>query len=252
MSDAEATALLNFINKPIKLSNRTNIGYHIIYKETSTSYYPVNRLRNIALSQVKTPYVFLCDVDFMPNFGMYEQLKKHVESIDISDHKKALVVPAFETYFPNLNFPDNKADLLSNMKLGNIRPFRLELNSPHGPTNYTKWEKADTPYKVFYKLYYEPYLVLPKDMPIYYQQFYGFGYNKLSHTVELYLNGYEFIVLPDVFIIHLPHGRSLDKEQYYEKINNYFRCVKVMVNEFKKYLAQKYGQRGVDIMKKKV
>jgi len=35
----------------------------------------VNYLRNIALENVRTPYVFLSDVDFVPVPGMYSSLK---------------------------------------------------------------------------------------------------------------------------------------------------------------------------------
>jgi glycosyltransferase-like protein LARGE len=37
-------------------------------------YYPVNYLRNVALGQVTTPFVFLSDVDFLPMHGLYEYL----------------------------------------------------------------------------------------------------------------------------------------------------------------------------------
>ena len=37
-------------------------------------YYPVNYLRNVALREVMTPYVFLADVDFLPMKGLYSSL----------------------------------------------------------------------------------------------------------------------------------------------------------------------------------
>ena len=41
-------------------------------------------------------------------------------------------------------------------------------------------------------------------------RFLGFGWNKVSHILELYASGYEFIVLPNAFVIHMPHAPSFD------------------------------------------
>lgn len=40
--------------------------------------YPYNYLRNVALENVNTPFVFLSDVDFLPVIGMYQILRKNV------------------------------------------------------------------------------------------------------------------------------------------------------------------------------
>lgn len=43
-------------------------------------FYPVNTLRNVALFQVITPFVFLADIDFLPMFGLYEVLRQAIAS----------------------------------------------------------------------------------------------------------------------------------------------------------------------------
>ena len=48
----------------------------------------MNYLRNAALQQVKTPFVFLSDIDFLPMYGLYEYLKKAASMMDISTEKK--------------------------------------------------------------------------------------------------------------------------------------------------------------------
>ncbi|MBJ7883164.1 hypothetical protein JEM65_21320 [Gelidibacter salicanalis] len=57
---------------------------------------------------------------------------------------------------------------------------------------------------------FEPYVVVPRNVSRYDPRFVGFGWNKVSHIVELHAQGCEFIVLPNVFMIHLPHAPSLD------------------------------------------
>jgi hypothetical protein len=51
-------------------------------------FYPVNLLRNTALKEVKTPFVFLSDIDFLPMYGLYEYMKKAASMMDISSEKK--------------------------------------------------------------------------------------------------------------------------------------------------------------------
>jgi glycosyltransferase-like protein LARGE len=41
-------------------------------------------------------------------------------------------------------------------------------------------------------------------------RFVGFGWNKVSHVMELEATGFEFLVLPNVFVVHMPHAPSLD------------------------------------------
>ena len=45
-------------------------------------------------------------------------------------------------------------------------------------------------------------------------RFVGFGWNKVSHVMELAARGTEFVVLPNVFIVHLPHAPSLSIAKY--------------------------------------
>ena len=48
----------------------------------------MNYLRNVALGQVQTPYVFLSDIDFLPMFGLYEYIKKVAPMMELSSQKK--------------------------------------------------------------------------------------------------------------------------------------------------------------------
>lgn len=73
LSDAEAQQFLRYAQGSDVLMSRGNVGYHIVYKEGQ--FYPVNLLRNVAMQQVNTPYMFLSDIDFLPMYGLYEYLR---------------------------------------------------------------------------------------------------------------------------------------------------------------------------------
>ena len=55
-------------------------------------FYPVNFLRNTALRQVTTPYVFLSDIDFLPMYGLYEYQRKAIAMVDMKASNKVGVL----------------------------------------------------------------------------------------------------------------------------------------------------------------
>lgn len=52
---------------------RKDVAYHVVYRDGPL--YPVNQLRNVALAQALTPYVFLSDIDFLPAYSLYDYLR---------------------------------------------------------------------------------------------------------------------------------------------------------------------------------
>lgn len=243
MSDAEAQQFLRYAMGSETIMARKNIGYHIVYREGQ--FYPVNYLRNVAVSQVRTPYMFLSDIDFLPMYGLYEYIKKAIPMAELGAQKKALVVPAFETQRYRLQFPKSKTELLSMLDMGTLFTFRYHVwPKGHEPTNFAKWRTATTPYSVHWEQDFEPYVVVHKDIPKYDQRFLGFGWNKVSHIMELDAQGYEFVVLPNAFIIHMPHAPSFDIAKF-RSSSLYRKCLKVLKGEFQRDLSKKYGIKAL-------
>ncbi|KAJ8941397.1 hypothetical protein NQ314_010397, partial [Rhamnusium bicolor] len=174
---------------------------------------------NVGLRNVQTPYVFLADIDFLPNKDLYEMLRNYFTSMD-SLTKKALIVPAFEIQKYGSLIPRNKNQLLKELKDKSVIPFLSSIWSPgHAPTNYEKWKTAEEPY----------------------QRFVGFGWNKVSHIMELEAQNYKFIVLPDVFIVHKPHGPSYDIGRY-RSSPTYRLCLQMLKEEFIQKLNKDYNR----------
>ncbi|XP_028811523.1 xylosyl- and glucuronyltransferase LARGE2s [Denticeps clupeoides] len=243
MSDAEAQQFLRYAQASEVLKNRKNVGYHIVYKEGQ--FYPVNLVRNVALRNVNTPYVFLTDVDFLPMYGLYEYLRKSIVQLDMANTKKALVVPAFETLRYRLSFPKSKAELLSMLDMGTLYTFRYHVwTKGHAPTDYAKWRTATTPYKVEWEADFEPYVVVRRDCPEYDQRFVGFGWNKVSHIMELDAQEYDLVVLPNAFMIHMPHAPSFDISKF-RSSPSYRYCLTTLKDEFHQDLSRKYGSAAL-------
>ncbi|XP_059787442.1 xylosyl- and glucuronyltransferase LARGE2 isoform X2 [Balaenoptera ricei] len=185
LTDAEAQQFLRFVETSVVLSARQDVAYHVVYREGPL--YPINQLRNVALAQALTPYVFLSDIDFLPAYSLYDYLRASIKQLELgSGRKAALVVPAFETLHYRFSFPSSKAELLALLDAGSLHTFRYhEWPRGHAPTDYARWREAQAPYHVQWAADYEPYVVVPRDCPRYDPRFVGFGWNKVAHVVEL-------------------------------------------------------------------
>ncbi|XP_031449339.1 LARGE xylosyl- and glucuronyltransferase 2 isoform X2 [Phasianus colchicus] len=239
MSDAEAQQFLRYAQASEVLSARRNVAYHIVYKEGQ--FYPINLLRNVALANTQTPYVFLTDIDFLPMYGLYDYLRNSIQQLELPHRKAALIVPAFETLHYRLTFPKSKAELLSMLDMGSLYTFRYHVwPKGHAPTDYAKWRTATVPYHVAWQPDFEPYVVVRRDCPKYDQRFVGFGWNKVSHIMELDAQEYELLVLPNAFMIHMPHAPSFDISKF--RLNAGYRgCLQTLREEFHQDLSRRYG-----------
>ncbi|KAH0620760.1 hypothetical protein JD844_021502 [Phrynosoma platyrhinos] len=239
MSDAEAQQFLRYAQASEVLSNRRNIAYHIVYKEGQ--FYPVNFLRNVALKNAQTSHVFLTDIDFLPMYGLYDYLRTSIVQLELPQRKVAFIVPAFETLHYRLTFPKSKAELVSMLDMGSLYTFRYHVwPQGHAPTDYAKWRTATIPYQVEWQPHFEPYVVVRRDCPLYDQRFVGFGWNKVSHIMELDAQEYELLVLPNAFMIHMPHAPSFDISKF-RRSSSYRDCLKTLREEFHQDLSRKYG-----------
>ncbi|XP_030773019.1 LARGE xylosyl- and glucuronyltransferase 2 isoform X4 [Rhinopithecus roxellana] len=240
LTDAEAQQFLRFIEASPVLAARQDVAYHVVYREGPL--YPVNQLRNVALAQALTPYVFLSDIDFLPAYSLYDYLRASIEQLGLgSQRKAALVVPAFETLHYRFSFPHSKVELLALLDVGALYTFRYhEWPRGHAPTDYARWREAQAPYRVQWAADYEPYVVVPRDCPRYDPRFVGFGWNKVAHIVELDAQEYELLVLPEAFTIHLPHAPSLDISRF-RSSPTYRDCLQALKDEFHQDLSRHHG-----------
>jgi len=154
--------------------------------------------------------------------------------------RSALVLPAFETSVPVRGAADNvtdpagigcKMELLRHVATGSAYQFHgRQYLLGHGPTDYERWIQARsivrgcvrvlrtiatpplTPspqYKVQYRFGYEPYVVVRRsELPQFDTTFVGKGMNKVSWCHEIAAAGFEFWVVPDVFVVHRAHKKQ--------------------------------------------
>ncbi|XP_032663746.1 LARGE xylosyl- and glucuronyltransferase 2-like isoform X6 [Odontomachus brunneus] len=147
LTDAEVQNFLDFVQGSADLRARRNIAYHVVYKDGEL--YPINYLRNTAMLYVSTPFIFQLDIDFLPQFGLHENIMSYINKLGITEsHKIALIVPAFETERYRFDFPANKEELLKFLKRGILYTFRYHVwTQGHAATNYSIWRSSLEPYE---------------------------------------------------------------------------------------------------------
>lgn len=244
-SDADLRVLLAHVHASPALRDHGaggRLGLHVVAK--AGALYPVNHLRNVALSYARTPYVYLSDIDFMPMPGLYYYTMEAVRVLlgaDDAAGRRALIVPAFESLlFHRTDLPSNKSQLISMLDAGKLFTFRYHVwRQGHAPTNFQHWRGAGRPYRIRWEEDFEPYVVVSRNVTRYDERFVGFGWNKMSHAMELASQGYEWVVLPEGFMVHMPHAPSPDITSYRES-KHYRDCTQVRKVEFRRELQLKY------------
>jgi len=245
ISELETDFLMTFMQNSNALSRRKNIGYHLVYRDHGFNY-PINRLRNIAIRHASTPFVFVVDIDFLPSINLYGYLKQTIEElssrINQSDPltRRALVIPAFESLQYKFDYPMSKSELITRLNLGSISVFRDQI-WPRGQaqTDYFRWRASTTMYRVEWKPEYEPFIVTGKNAIKFDERFVGFGWNKVESIMYLAAMGYEFLVLPEAFVIHKLHSASYDIMKHRQS-HKYRSCIRLLRKTFISELRAKF------------
>lgn len=248
LSESETNLLLSSIENGDNLARRNNIGYHLAFRDQGFNY-PINKLRNVALNNAKTPYVFLSDVDFLPSLNLYTYLKKVIGELaegyikENALKRRALIVPAFENLQYKFEFPTSKSMLETQLNLGSVSMFRDQIwPRGHAPTDYAKWRVSTRPYQVDWRPEYEPFIVTGRvDVARFDERFVGFGWNKVEHIMELAAMDYQFLVLPEAFVIHQFHSASYDILKHRES-RMYRACIRQLKKSFLAELNMKYPE----------
>ena len=196
--------------------------------------YPVNILRNIALSQVITSHVMYVDVDFWESNILYNLLSSETTRQALAhDPRLAVVIPAFQLNrqcrewreCPELNIPMmpySSHDLMELIKVRKGAPFDPTNRGGHGSTLYAEWVKQSEgsllDISCIRSNRYEPYLAfrLCHEVPPFQPAFSGYGKNKMTMVMHLRHVGYKFSQLGGAFVVHYPHLDSPSRMEWNE------------------------------------
>jgi hypothetical protein len=202
-----------------------------LYEDTD---YPVNILRNMALSRVTTSHVMYADVDFWESTDLHAILHLPTTRQALAmDPKLALVVPAFQLNrqcwewreCPEENIPrmpHNLNELAKTIKEKRGAPFDPTNRGGHGSTLYMEWIKQEPGNRLNLPCIrsnrYEPYLAFRycRELPPFQPLFSGYGKNKMTMVMHMRRSGYQFSQLGGAFVVHYPHLDSTSRMTWNE------------------------------------
>lgn len=196
--------------------------------------YPVNELRNLALSLVQSTYIIYIDVDFWTSENLYETLNSSgIKQRLLNDPKQALVIPAFALFRQCWQWKDCKEKNIPKMpktledlakmlktKRGNI--FDPTNRGGHGSTDYQAWFRQETgslhDIPCLQSHRYEPFIVIRycQDLPPFQSAFSGYGKNKVTWMMQVIASGYTLSQVGGIYLVHYPHLDSNSRMHWNE------------------------------------
>ncbi|VDM31373.1 unnamed protein product [Hydatigera taeniaeformis] len=238
VTDREAEIVTEYLDSLMLFASRGNIGIHLVFQEGVSSYYPINALRNMAIKYADTPYVFIVDFDFVPKPHLHTYFQRTLATV-------SYIVPAFETFCTQLSFPSTKQRLLQKIASGVVKPFRIDVwQAGHLATNYSHWYKAEMPYEIKWDADFEPYVLIRRGHGQFDEHFIGFGWNKVSFFMLLDALDFKFVVLPNAFIIHLPHAPSVESNRF-----RHSQCLEDFKVKYIKDLVVRFGVKSLKYLR---
>ncbi|KAG1504845.1 hypothetical protein G6F54_000710 [Rhizopus delemar] len=215
--------------------------------------YPINHLRNIAITESSTEFIFVTDADFVPSSNLYTFIRSRLVPYVIYQSGKlqptAWVIPCFAIHeaYAQLPIPNTYNELRK--LVGQGVAYITDPGAGHGPTLATEIAMVrpllmgnPLAYEVCYESQWEPYYVLHRSAPLYDVRFRNQGGDKQSHALQLNAEKYRFMVLREVFMVHKDHQSTMswpaggfEKSQKAVKQWNYFE-------EFMNEIRMIYGR----------
>ena len=219
--------------------------------------YPQNLLRNLAKAGCQTNYTYIPDIDMVPSPGMAARLNTFLARDQQLGNcsKCAFVIPTYEIASDAAHLPRNKTELVSFVAEKKARQFHQAVYSINQKSsNLARWEKlpetaglevAYTVDKYIFK--YEPLYVARADTPPFDERFVGFGMTRNTQVYEMFVAGFTFHLLDNVFTSHRGFQTSATRPawrlQQAERNNAQF-------DEFAKELFAHYKADPYEMMSK--
>ena len=194
--------------------------------------YPVNALRNLALSLVRSTYIMYIDADFWTSEHLYETINSlEIKHALLKDPQLALVIPAFGLFrqcrewreCPEDNIPEMPFTLKDVFHMFENRQghvFDPTNKGGHGSTDYKGWfQQKSSSLEAISCLQsnrYEPFVMIRycQDMPPFQAAFSGYGKNKVTWMMQVIASGYVLSQVGGAFLVHYPHLDSNSRQHW--------------------------------------
>ena len=193
---------------------RFNHQFSLLHSPFSS--YPINSLRNLALSNLTNTFILNLDADILP-CGSWELLLEELPQYDLLS--TVFVVPVFETTSKlALQCVSSPSFLASSP----FRPFKATKSSRSYKLDTKAWLKQSSFAPSHYQDGYEPYLLFHSSLlghlrsPLFDPSFTDFGYNKMDLVKYLAMDKQvSFLQVPPlVYLLHTHHEKTRFSERF--------------------------------------
>ena len=160
----------------------------------SNMQYPNNILRNVAITNSKSEYILVLDIDMVPSKHLHKQfidfIKRQGSSKNGNQNDMTVyVLPSFESQKEDF-VPKTKQILLNDWKSREVRPFYSEICwKCQRVTDYEQWRNSqllefmDVAYYVDWEDPWEPFYIAKRtSLPLYDGRFKQYGFNRISQV----------------------------------------------------------------------
>eukprot|EP01117_Protostelium_nocturnum_P005392 TRINITY_DN1959_c0_g1_i1.p1 TRINITY_DN1959_c0_g1~~TRINITY_DN1959_c0_g1_i1.p1 ORF type:complete len:591 (-),score=200.87 TRINITY_DN1959_c0_g1_i1:1007-2779(-) len=196
------------------------VDFHFVYFNLIDNYFPVNFMRNVAFQNSLTPLVLHLDINFLPHPKTHENLMRDKEIFEQRMQKSVFVVPAVKTNEKTEYKVEDKRDL-----------SKFVPKEGQEELNWERWLSSQEIYRInpsFVKGF-APILITSKSVPGYDPRFNEEnGHGKESFCGELNLAGYQFLVLPNVWVAseenlspHNTNGTKMGRGEHFSWMEYY-------------------------------
>lgn len=164
--------------------------------------------------KVKTDFTLILDVDFVFSKDAYSAAhggNSHWSNVMMAIRERAKVnmgtfaiIPAFQLGKGHA-IPDTIAALLEDYREGYVSRMSGHVVT-HCATDFSRWMNSEEEYIVQWGPYFEPYgIAATRLIPWFPTDFKGYHLNKILEYFAMAVTGWEFVVLPKSFVIHIWH-----------------------------------------------
>ncbi len=190
---------------------------HIIACVAQGGQYPANHLRNVAQRAAATDFVFILDVDLIPDDALYPDAVAIAQEALRPSDKLVLIPAAFDFIRGDKEEeppPSSWGALLLSLKRGSVQPILNDtFPAAFSCLNYAALLSKHPAGELFFETTYswpcEPYVIARREgLPPFDERFVDYGNDKAQHALELHNAGYSFHVIRRHFLFHWPHQRA--------------------------------------------
>ena len=156
--------------------------------------YPNNLLRNVAITNAKSDYILVLDIDMVPAKFLRKQFvdfiqRQAADKESNTSNNIAYIVPCFESKTEDL-VAKSKQELIRDWNNHEVRPFYFEVCwKCQKATDYEQWrhsQSVDFTYLAYYVDWQDPwepfYIAKRKSLPLYDERFKQYGFNRISQV----------------------------------------------------------------------